>query len=384
MWDLLPFDLLNHVFSFLPPDSLARATSVCRQWHGGADAFINSGPLPSSPAPAALHPPWFLAMHTRDRATRCYGYNPVLGRWHTLPLDIFPHPLRPVASVGGLILCRPLLLAHSLLLRLTLFHPLTKRYSWLPDPIVPRANPAVGVAVDRDSDSFRVYVAGGMSVEGSRYEATVEAYDSGRGGWGLVADMPRELAVRLTVWAQSEGVYAGGVLYWVTSARVYSVMGFEVGTGRWVEVKAPEAERLASAALVRRSGRLALVGAVTRGGGCSSCCIWELGERFEWVLVEEVPPELGRRFLESAAAPGTHGRWDCAKCAGIDEAIYLYRDLCSPMLVWRREKETKWEWIWVEGFAKSKANEATTTSPIKGVLLHPSLSPPSFYRSPNK
>ncbi|XP_068648734.1 F-box/kelch-repeat protein At5g15710-like [Aristolochia californica] len=369
MWDLLPFDLLFQIFSFLSPDSLSRATSICRHWHACANAFISSG-LPSPP-PGYL-PPWFLAMHTQDRAARCYAYNSIVGRWHSLPLNFCPHPIRPIAPIGSLVLCRPPT-ASTLLLRLAVCNPFARQYRSLPELNIPRANPAVGVAVQQAS--FQVYIAGGMSEDGTRggstYEPTVEMYDSRTDGWKHLGNMPCELAVRLTVWTQSESVYANGVLYWITSARAYSVMGFEVGTGRWREVKAPEAELLASAGLVRRSGQLTLVGGMVHGG---SCCIWELREGFRWELVEVVPTELGRRFLEAG-----QGGWACTKCVGVDEAIYLYRDLCSAMLVWRETGGKRWEWIWVEGFTTKKETDGITKFSIKGVLLHPSLSRSSFF-----
>nr|DAD32647.1 TPA_asm: hypothetical protein HUJ06_011498 [Nelumbo nucifera] len=46
-----------------------------------------------------------------------------------------------------------------------------------------------------------------------------------------------------------------------------------------------------------------------------------------------VPTELGRKFL------GGKGNWFSTKCVGIDEAVYLYGDLGSELLVWREVAE---------------------------------------------
>nr|DAD21267.1 TPA_asm: hypothetical protein HUJ06_022730 [Nelumbo nucifera] len=188
---------------------------------------------------------------------------------------------------------------------------------------------------------------------GTTYEPTMEIYDSRADKWQSLGWMP------------NESVYSDGFLYWMTSARAYSVMGFEVSTGFWKEVKVSKADRLEFAALVRRKGRLALV-----GGDCEGqTCIWELRAGDEWVLVEMVPTELGRRFL------GGKGNWFSTNCVGIDEAVYLYRDLGSELLLWTEVAEKgRWEWVWIEGCSCIKG-EQVPKFPIKGMLLQPSLTP---------
>ncbi|XP_010254355.1 PREDICTED: F-box/kelch-repeat protein At3g61590-like [Nelumbo nucifera] len=370
MWNNLPLDLLARVFSFLSPDSLARATAACKHWRACARTF--SSYTVSVETDCCCHPPWFLAMHTRNhRGFSFYVHNPSFDRWHLLPLDFLPDPIRPVAPIGSLLLYRP---AVSSPLQLGLCNLFTRHYRVLPSLTTPRTNPAVGVVgVDKTRDdaspsSFRVYVAGGMSTtprRGTTYEATLEMYDSRVDKWQSLGWMPIEFAVRLTVWTPNESVYSDGVLYWMTSARAYSVMGFQVSTGLWKEVKVPKADQLEFASLVRRKGRLALV-----GGDCmGEACIWELGVGDQWMLLEMVPVELGMRFL------GGKRNWCSTKCVGIDEAVYLYRDLGSEMLVWREVAvKGRWEWDWIEGCGSIRGEEVPKF-PIKGMLLQPSLNP---------
>ncbi|XP_077226369.1 protein UNUSUAL FLORAL ORGANS-like [Tasmannia lanceolata] len=360
MWNQLPFDLLAYIFSFLSPDSLARAISACKHWHTCAKMrSIPWGP----PHHHHHHQPWFVAIiHARGRRALCYAHNPTLNHWHSLCLPIFPHPIRPIAPIGG-----GLLLCKATSLHLALCNPFTKHYTLLPPLKAPRVNPAVGVLLINSnassSSSFQVYVAGGMSEGTASYETTLEMYDSKVDEWCNLGHVPMEFAVRLTVWTPNESVYSDGILYWMTSARAYSVMGLEVGTHSWKEVKVPMAEQLECASLVPRGGRVAVVGGLCGGGAY----VWELGVGDVWVLLDVVPPLLERMFV------GSKGSWGNTKCVGSDEAVYLYRDLGCGMLVWKEvSSKGRWEWLWVEGCYQIRG-EMVPKFPLKGMLLHPTL-----------
>ncbi|KAK1578418.1 hypothetical protein Q3G72_030135 [Acer saccharum] len=371
MWINLSFDVLSNIFSFLSPDSLARASSVCHHWH----TCVHLHSLPYSTS-HHHHFPWFLAFPARNRCLCCYVQNPVTENWQVVSLDFLPDPARPVTSIGSLLLLRP---TNCTLLRLGLCNPFTRQFKYLPMLNIARTNPAVGLVVGPAQygliSDFKVYVAGGMSEApcgGATYEPTLEMYDSRHDTWQIVGPMPVEFAVRLTVWTPNESVYTNGVLYWMTSARAYSLMGLDIESNTWRELSVPMADRLEFAALMRRNGKLTLIG----GGMCvEGTCVWELDEEEEdWWLIEKVPIELGLRLL------GGRAKWESTKCVGSDEAICLYREIGSGMVVWRRQVEdengdddliikskSKWEWTWVDG------DKQAQNVPIKGVLLHPSL-----------
>lgn len=236
---------------------------------------------------------------------------------------------------------------------------------------VTRTNPAVGVMELGSGHqfgelNFRAYVAGGMSDApggGALDEPKVEMYDSRCDTWKVIGSMPVEFAVRLTVWTPNESVYSNGVLYWMTSARAYSVMGFEIATNNWRELSVPVADRLEFAALVQRNGKLTLL-----GGKCGGdACIWELGEGDVWCVIEKVPFELGMRFL------GGKGCWDGTKCVGNNGIVCLYKDLGSGMLVWREVADKgRWEWFWIDGCCSIRGQQLQNFQ-IKGLLLHPNL-----------
>ncbi|KAL5758192.1 hypothetical protein ACOSP7_020803 [Xanthoceras sorbifolium] len=358
MWCDLSFDVLSNIFSFLSPDSLARASSVCYHWHTCVQ-------LHSLPSTSHYHLPWFLALPTRNRSLSCYVQNPVTANWHVLSLDFLPDPPRPVTTIGNLLLLRP---TNSTLLRLGLCNPFTRKFKYLPILNIARTNPAVGLVVSPAQHSmfpdFRVYVAGGLSevpCGGATYERTLEMYDSRHDKWQIMGSMPVEFAVRLTVWTPNESVYTNGILYWMTSARAYSVMGLDIRSSTWRELNVLMADRLEFAALMQRNGRLTLVGGGTCVGGA---CVWELNEdegEGDWWLIEKVPIEMGLKLL------GGRAKWESTKCVGSDGVICLYREIGSGMIMWRDGGGSKWEWIWVDGCC------LVHNVAIKGLLLHPTL-----------
>ncbi|XP_074564563.1 F-box/kelch-repeat protein At5g15710-like [Curcuma longa] len=350
LWELLPLDLLARVFSFLPPDSVARAMAACKHWLACA----------RSRAAAPRHAPWLIVLPVRG-GPACFAHDPALDRWHALPLDFLPCPLRLVAPVGRSLLCR---LAAASDLRLVLLNPFTRQFRHLPDLAARRRNPAVGVI---DSSPFSVIVAGGAS--GSGYEPTVERYEAGGvDRWEALGPMPVEFAVRLTVWTPNESVHAGdGAMYWMTSARAYSVMGFDLRRRTWREVKAPMADLLEWAALVRRPNRkLGLVGGAVGGQGT----VWELTDKDDWAAVAEVPAKLGQRIwgCRKAAAAAVGG---AVRCVGGEKTVYLFKDIGSEMLVWEEEGG----WRLMEG------RRRVSSTPIKAALLHPTLSVAAIFHA---
>lgn len=208
---------------------------------------------------------------------------------------------------------------------------------------------------------------------GATYEPTMEVYDSRRDTWRVVGPLPTEFAVRLTVWTPNDSVFLDGVVYWITSARAYSLMGCDISSNSWLELRVPMAEKLEFAAALRRKGRLAVVGG---GGACGGgAWVWELGEGDSWVLVGKVPGELGVKFV------GEMGSWASTKCVGCDGGIYLYReDFGSGMIAWKEVGESgEWEWSWIEGCSFVGGEKVPQNLQMKGVLIPPNLAHSCFF-----
>ncbi|KAK1306670.1 hypothetical protein QJS10_CPA10g00396 [Acorus calamus] len=205
--------------------------SACKHWHTCA--------VSRPPRPGHRHPPWFLSMHVRSPARSCRAYNPSVDRWLSIPLDFTARPVR-------LILCK---FGSGPLARLALCNPFTRQFDELPDSVCSRRNPAFAIVMGVD-EKLEVYVAGGIPEPNSPrmgqvlIEPTMEMYSQRAGGWRVIGSIPGHFATLLTVWTFGEGVHVGGTVYWVTSARAYTIVAYEIGPRAWREVKVPEAERL--------------------------------------------------------------------------------------------------------------------------------------------
>lgn len=374
MWNNLPFDVLSSIFSFLSPDSLARARSTCKNWHTCGTSITKYKPHETTP--------WFLALPIRNyQKSCCYAHNPITKKWHEISLDFFPFQtsLKPIGPIGSLVLLK---VANSTALQLVLCNPFTRQFKYLPKLNISRTNPACGIVTILEPNDvwcfpcFRIYVAGGMSEAkhgGATYEPTVEIYESCIDTWKIVGSMPVEFSVRLTVWTPNENVCIEGrrttTLYWITSARAYSVIGFDVGNNCWREFSVPLADRLEFATLVRWNGGLGLIGG-TCGG---NVCVWEMSEGDKWCLVDEMPSELGVRLLCGKR------NWEGAKCVSDDDAICLYRELGYGMVICRKIGNMgRWEWVWIDGCGYIKGKKVLNC-PIRGILVHPTLASSSIF-----
>lgn len=132
--------------------------------------------------------------------------------------------------------------------------------------------------------------------------------------------MPLEYAIRLTVWTPNENVYCeeDGAIYWMTSARAYSIVGFSMKTKAWREVKVPKADKLEWATIVKRSnGKLGLVGGVQVGK--EEGFVWELCEGDGWKNVGYVPRMEGENGVK--CVDGGYG------------LLWLFRQIGGSMLV---------------------------------------------------
>ncbi|GJZ95499.1 unusual floral organs-like protein [Tanacetum coccineum] len=188
---------------------------------------------------------------------------------------------RHVSTIGGqgLILFKS---TEGVPIRLSVCDLFTGQFGHLPHLQKSRTNPVVGVREDL-TNHFKLYVAGGMSEAANggaaSYEPTLEVFNSKSNKWTVMGSMQVEFAVRLTIWTPNESVYANGVLYWMTSARAYSIIGYEMDRDKWKELGVPMGDTLEFATLVPCDGKVAVVGGTHDG----NVLVWELGDGDEWI-----------------------------------------------------------------------------------------------------
>ncbi|KAK7389524.1 hypothetical protein VNO78_24646 [Psophocarpus tetragonolobus] len=293
--------------------NLKRAKSVCRKWHTCFKAY----PIASRQTTSS----WFLALPIRNQRPYCYVHNPVKQEWHQLSLPI--PSIRPFGPIGSLILLR---LTNSTTLELSL-------RGW--------------------------WHVRGRHVLNQRGDVRHHTRQ-------VVGSTPVEFAV----WTPHENVCINETLYWVTSARAYSVMGFYVSKNRWLELGVPMAETLEFATLVPRNGTLALVSGTSAG----TACIWELNEGDNWCLVDKpdaMPKALDRSFRHSFLSLRQDSDEPCVSDKEDDNKLSNYQlhgikgpkpndDKVDKKMVWKtkmiqRKRDTSVdEWKKVDGHIETQ------------------------------
>ncbi|GJY41924.1 hypothetical protein Tco_0429194 [Tanacetum coccineum] len=130
-------------------------------------------------------------------------------------------------------------------------------------------------------------------------------------------------------------------------------MGYEMDRDKWKELGVPMGDTLEFATLVPCDRKVAVVGGTHDG----NVLVWELGDDDEWILIERMPLELAKRFAGNST-----------KCAGIEGGVYLYKDIASAMVVWRRVKNHKNKWEWCSTDGCNTVGSSTLCNDWKGII----------------
>lgn len=374
IWDKLPNDLHARIVACLPIHSIIQSKAVCHDWYHmiTSQSFKRLQQQVPSQDKAWL----FMCSSFNCRENSC-AYNPILKKWHIIPLTFLPENMRfPLIAVGGLLFIKGA--AKDLNGRSACFavcNPITRTWFVLPSMMRGRLNCLVGVFEDLDTGSFKVVVAGGTSECGGDYECTTEVYDSLTNSWCITGTVPREYTVKITVWT-SKTVFCMGSLYCLTSARPYNIMAYDMKKGVWEEVKIPQPDVLFCSFLMRRRERLLLVG----GAGCERVGqrvhIWELRNDNDW------ENNLAKQcWVEIERMPTHHFQMICKgkadfdlKCAGSGDMLYFFKDSHSEMLLCDLSKSpTTWSWL-----PNCPLRAQFLKFSVKGLLVEPRLDDARF------
>lgn len=367
LWIHMPQDLLGQILSRTSIDNVIRSSSVCKEW----ESYIRSGAFIKLWKSAWPYqgPPWLFAVSKYNCRDCCCAYNPIANRWYSIPLCFLPPSIRfPVAAIGQQLLIKGSSTGSH---HLAVCNPIAKKWRLLPALHRPRLNPCIcgieskfGPTDKYGCDSsFQVIVAGGSSQNGNSYEPTIEIYDSCADSWHVIGEVPCEYAVRLAVWTPNDTVYCNGVIYFLTSARPYSIIAFDLVKGTWSEVMVPRPQQLMCSFLIKRRGRLTLVGGLGSPKKCKCLNIWEL-QGDGWPEIETMPGEVFNRFF------GEKADFDY-KCAGSGDCLYFFRDYHTEILVCElfENQRANWRWISCFSFVGSKFPRFS----FRGMLIQPGL-----------
>ncbi|KAJ7559378.1 hypothetical protein O6H91_04G082600 [Diphasiastrum complanatum] len=222
-------------------------------------------------------------------------------------------------------------------------NPFTRQLRQLPPTSRVRLIHKVSVISDPVDRSYKILVAGEDSVPLTSphvYKLFTEIFSSVSDSWKMAEDPLPEAK-----FGSDPGVWCGESFFCITELP-YGVVGFDLRSSSWREVKATMPTCLASPSLVECKGKLVMVGRVCSHGLKSETCsktesirIWELqNAQTEWAELHRMPTNLCCEFLEMLS-PHTP-----FICVGTENLICLTTHLSPQMLVFSTSTST-WRWL---------------------------------------
>eukprot|EP01018_Ginkgo_biloba_P039692 Gb_04255 [translate_table: standard] len=330
LWSRLPDHVIERVLPWLPVPSILRAQSVCKSWNSMVHSRIFSD-LYSETYSSQQNEPWFLVF---PKSTENVGlaYDPSANKWTSLSFSFLPTESRAVATAGGLICMIPKANNSS---ALYVCNPISKLWRELPRPpgLFKFFFLVAGLAVDKNSRSFKMVLAGSELVSGEtdQFVLTAEVYNSKTQSWVR----SRSFLVEAPVYPWR--AISHGILYCVIGQAPWNIIGFDVHRGFWFRVRASMPESLTSVKLMDHKGRLVMIGGIGDSGITNEIGMWELDEAgAEWMKVGGIPREFCDEFLKSLLRRFA--------CVGLGDLIYFTSKKCPHMLVYNLSRQV-WRWM---------------------------------------
>ncbi|XP_042503628.1 F-box/kelch-repeat protein At3g61590-like [Macadamia integrifolia] len=328
---ILPDDLLERIFVYLPIASIFRAGCVCKRWN----ELVNSRRLS-----VLSQKPWYFMFTSSDEPTG-YAYDPILRKWYSLELPRIETPNWFIASSCGLV-C---FMDNDSRSQLFVCNPITKEYKILDEPPGLKYSDysALAISVDRISHSYTVAIAKSKQVPGNfiQWDLSVDVYESETMTWETSAT---EL---LTGWrGGDESVICDGVLYFL----IYSTVGgmgwherhglimhdLSSRSSRGKLMQIPVPCPLTCGRLMNLNDKLVMVGGIgkpDRPDIIKGIGIWILNGE-EWQEVSRMPHKFFQGFGEFD---------DVFASSGTDDLIYI-QSYGAPALLVFDMNQKQWKW----------------------------------------
>eukprot|EP00252_Welwitschia_mirabilis_P009912 TRINITY_DN2284_c0_g1_i1.p1 TRINITY_DN2284_c0_g1~~TRINITY_DN2284_c0_g1_i1.p1 ORF type:complete len:422 (+),score=30.24 TRINITY_DN2284_c0_g1_i1:440-1705(+) len=331
---ILPDDLLERIFSYLPIASVFRARTVCKRWHSITDSrkfMWQRSQVPSQK-------PWYF-MFTNSDDPSGLAYDPALRKWYSFSLPCINTSSWFVASSSGLV-C---FMDNTNRNRIFVCNPVTKCQKSLPDaPELRTAEySALAITVDKNTNRYLVTVAKSKQIpdEYFQYNLSIEVYDSAKRQWMSSPGMP------LRGWrGGDEGVICHGVFF----ILIYSIISvgnpenrhrlimYDLSTSKLEILPVPMPCSLTCGRLMNLRERLVMVGGigkVDRPDIIKGIGIWELDEG-QWREVGRMPHKYFQGF----------GEFDeVFSSSGTEDLIYIQSYGAPALLVFDKSQRT-WRW----------------------------------------
>lgn len=226
LWSLLPKDLMEKVFSFLPLHSLFQARCVCKLWK--SVGFSNNLVKLRSEAPVST--PYFPVYVSKGEDRRWCAYDHVTKRWlHLPPLTFLPCEAKCILAGEGGLLClnhTPLSAMNSV----CVCNPMTKSYKMLP-PLSYQYKPEIShMVVDGQTNAYKVIV------DRTHHMESTHVFDSRRNQWQATSCVPPHFLL----WGGRSTAFCKGFLYCVAlevgGMNMETLIAYDVKLGVWTEV----------------------------------------------------------------------------------------------------------------------------------------------------
>ncbi|KVH99420.1 F-box/kelch-repeat protein At5g43190 [Cynara cardunculus var. scolymus] len=283
IWRKLPIELLERILSFLPLRTFLYLRSTCKYFRSliFSPVFLSrhTNSLSSSPLSSFL-------LLSHPQSTHYLMYDTDLNTWRNLKL-----PLSRSLS------CTPLLSTASCLLCFSAV-PDSSNSAFLIYNLLARSSrivkfPEFPFAFElptliTNSSGYKLFCLSSRS--SSHVYAYV--YDSRVRQWIRYDGFHRSLGDSY----HQQGVFCNGSLYFGTR-EPFSVVGFDLNTGKWERLEVSLPEDLTFARLAAGENRLFMFGGIGRNGISKTMKVWELDEQERiWMEVESVPDMMCRKF----------------------------------------------------------------------------------------
>ncbi|URE35985.1 F-box kelch-repeat protein [Musa troglodytarum] len=333
---ILPDDILDKIFSFLPIASIIRAASVCKVWYHIIHSmrFIWANKLPQKP--------WYF-MFTSNEAAAGYAYDPVLRKWYNIDLPCIEKSNWFVSSSNGLV-C---FMDNDSRSRIFVCNPIIRDWKRILEPpgVVFPDYSSLAISVDRSSHRYTIVVIKSKQVpdDFSQWDFSIHRYNSERKSWESSINMV------LPGWrGGDESVICNGVLYClIHSTGVagnadlrHRLMMYDISvTTPHVSsmlVTKPVPCSLTCGRLINLKERLVMVGGIAKYDKpdiIKGIGIWGL-DAGEWVEVARVPHRFFQGFGELD---------DVFASSGTEDLIFIQSYGATGLLVFDMSQK-QWKW----------------------------------------
>lgn len=336
---ILPDDLLERIFSYLPIASIFRAGSVCKRWH----EIITSKRFLWNSSSLSSQKPWYFMFTSSDEPVG-YAYDPIPRKWYSIDLPRIETSSWIIASSYGLV-C---FMDNESRSQIYVCNPITKSWKELNGPPGPKFSDysALAVSVDRESHNYSVSIVKSKQVPGDffQWDLSIHLFDSETAQWVTT------LTETLTGWrGGDESVICDDVLYFL----IYSTGGgggppynrhglityklrSRYAHGLLMRSFIPVPCSLTCGRLMNLKEKLVMVGGIgkqDRPDFIKGIGIWVLKGR-EWQEIARMPHKFFQGFGELD---------DVFASSGTDDLIYI-QSYGAPALLVFDVNQKLWRW----------------------------------------